>query len=248
MWRPDDLGPPAFLRKEGVMKRSAWTTALAVGGGLLLASLAGASPRSEKAGAELDVATNVRKELAGLPYYGVFDLLTYKVSDNGVVTLGGCVYQLPLREDAERVVRRIKGVKDVQNKIERLPVSPMDDDLRGAVYQAIYRDSVLSRYGTPDDMLTASRPRFRAWGRGFHGWAVFGEPRWSGRPFLGMEPVGNYAIHIIVQNGNLTLVGVVDSQPDKDLATIRAKGVGGVFAVTNDLQVETRPKVQAKAK
>ena len=44
-------------------------------------------------------------------------------------------------------------------------------------------------------------------------------------------------IHIIVANGNVTLEGVVDSQADKDLATLRAKTVGGVFNVTNNLVV-----------
>ena len=45
-------------------------------------------------------------------------------------------------------------------------------------------------------------------------------------------------IHIIVNNGKVTLVGVVASKADKDLAALRANTVGGVFTVTNDLQVE----------
>lgn len=44
-------------------------------------------------------------------------------------------------------------------------------------------------------------------------------------------------IHIIVKNGNITLVGQVDNQSDKDLAGIAAKGVPGAFGVTNDLTV-----------
>lgn len=44
-------------------------------------------------------------------------------------------------------------------------------------------------------------------------------------------------IRIVVQNGNVTLVGVVNSQADKDVAGLRANGVPGVFKVTNDLQV-----------
>jgi osmotically-inducible protein OsmY len=35
----------------------------------------------------------------------------------------------------------------------------------------------------------------------------------------------------------VTLEGVVDSQADKDLVNIRAKGVPGTFSVTNNLQV-----------
>jgi hyperosmotically inducible protein len=44
-------------------------------------------------------------------------------------------------------------------------------------------------------------------------------------------------IHIIVKNGNVTLVGVVDSETDKNLAGIAANGVSGAFKVTNDLAV-----------
>ena len=47
-------------------------------------------------------------------------------------------------------------------------------------------------------------------------------------------------IHIIVKNGDVTLVGVVALQSEKDLAGIRANGVAGVFSVTNDLRVEGR--------
>ena len=46
------------------------------------------------------------------------------------------------------------------------------------------------------------------------------------------------AIHIIVKNGNVTLVGVVSSEMDKNVANITANGVSGVFKVTNELGVE----------
>jgi len=47
----------------------------------------------------------------------------------------------------------------------------------------------------------------------------------------------NPSIHIIVDNGHVTLKGVVDNEGDKNLAFIRANGVPGVFSVTNELQV-----------
>jgi hyperosmotically inducible protein len=47
----------------------------------------------------------------------------------------------------------------------------------------------------------------------------------------------NPSIHIIVENGHVTLKGVVDNQGDKNLAYIRANGVQGVFSVTNELLV-----------
>jgi hyperosmotically inducible protein len=48
----------------------------------------------------------------------------------------------------------------------------------------------------------------------------------------------NPSIHIIVDNGHVTLKGVVSNQGDKNLAYIRANGVPGVFSVTNDLMVQ----------
>ena len=45
-------------------------------------------------------------------------------------------------------------------------------------------------------------------------------------------------IHIIVKNGNVTLMGVVATEADKNLAGMMANGVSGVFKVTSDLRVE----------
>lgn len=50
---------------------------------------------------------------------------------------------------------------------------------------------------------------------------------------LGTQP----SIHIIVDNGHVTLVGVVDNEGDKNIANIRANTVPGVFSVTNNLRV-----------
>lgn len=44
-------------------------------------------------------------------------------------------------------------------------------------------------------------------------------------------------VHIIVENGDVTLMGVVGSEQDKTIANIRANGVSGVFSVTNELEV-----------
>jgi hyperosmotically inducible protein len=48
------------------------------------------------------------------------------------------------------------------------------------------------------------------------------------------------SIHIIVKNGNVTLEGVAANEADKNVANIQAKGVPGVFSVTNNLQLETK--------
>jgi hyperosmotically inducible protein len=63
------------------------------------------------------------------------------------------------------------------------------------------------------------------------------------RSIYGFPTLNKYAIdpakpiRISVQNGNVTLYGVVDSQADKDVAGIRANSVPGIFKVTNDLTV-----------
>jgi hyperosmotically inducible protein len=87
----------------------------------------------------------VRHELVMLPYYGVFDNLTYRVDGNSV-TLMGQVTRPTLKSSAENVVKDIEGVERVENKIEVLPVSPQDDDIRLAAYRAIYGHTALNRY------------------------------------------------------------------------------------------------------
>jgi hyperosmotically inducible periplasmic protein len=147
--------------------------------------------------AEAKIAQQVRHQLVMLPYYGVFDDLAFKV-EGGTVTLMGAVTRPVLKSDAENVVKRIEGVTQVINEIKVLPLSPMDDQIRRAVYRAIYGDPALStRYG------------FQA------------------------VP----SIHIIVENGHVTLEGVVANEMDKNLCNLRASGVPNVFSVTNDLRV-----------
>jgi len=143
------------------------------------------------------ITREVRHELVMLPYYGVFDNLAFKVN-GGTVTLLGQVTRPTLKSDAENVVKRIEGVAKVDNQIQVLPLSPMDDKIRLQEYRAIYGQTGLEKYA-----LQSVPP-----------------------------------IHIIVDNGKLTLEGVVDSEADKNLAGLRANGVPGVFSVNNNLRVQ----------
>jgi hypothetical protein len=175
-----------------------------------------------------DMVSDIRKELMGLPYYGVFDFLVFS-SDGPTVTLGGYAYNGSLKTDAEREAKKVAGVENVVNNIEILPASINDDQIRWAAYRAIYRDAALSRYAPGGGWV----PHGRMWrfDRPFGGFD-------SGR-FSGQEPLGNHPIHIIVQNGRVTLLGVVDSQMDRTLAEMKVRQLPGTFAVTNELQVET---------
>jgi len=62
----------------------------------------------------------------------------------------------------------------------------------------------------------------------------------SGDPALEIYRLGLlHSIHIIVKGGHVTLEGTVLNEGHKNLAGMRAKGVSGVFSVTNNLRIET---------
>ena len=87
----------------------------------------------------------VRHQLVMLPWYSVFDNLAYQVEGDKVI-LSGQVTRPVLKSDAEAAVKSLEGVSSVVNNIEVLPASPMDEQLRRALYRAIYGDPGLSRY------------------------------------------------------------------------------------------------------
>jgi hyperosmotically inducible protein len=152
-----------------------------------------------------ELASKVTHEVRMYSWYSIWDNINVRV-DNGRVELMGQVSQPYKKSDLQRIVDRIPGVKSVENELEVLPLSPMDDQLRVQVARAIYRDSVLSRYA--------------------------------------MEPIPS--IHIIVDNGHVTLEGVVNTAMEKNVAGIRANGAGLSFGmITNNLQVETPAKTRS---
>jgi hypothetical protein len=169
----------------------------------------------------------IRKELLQLPYYSVFDYMAFSY-DKGTVTLMGYAYHLGLKQDAVRATKRAPGVDQVIDKIEELPASQMDDELRWKTYYKIYRDPFLSRYAPGGGLLWGHRHPFST---GFHGGL-------GGARFPGAEPLGDFPIHIIVKNGKMTLLGVVDNESDKTVAGARAREVPGSFGVENELVVE----------
>lgn len=111
----------------------------------LLALTASVAVASTSATAQQRLMEKIRKELVTLPYYGVFDNLSYDVQGNTVI-LSGQVVRPSTRQDAERRVARIEGVDRVINNIEVLPVSGFDDAIRARTYRAISRTGSLYRY------------------------------------------------------------------------------------------------------
>ncbi len=87
----------------------------------------------------------VRHELNMLPYYGVFDYISFRV-DGDKVTLFGEVAQPVLKLDAEYAVKHIEGVRQVDDQLEVLPLSPNDNRIRFQTYRSIYGYGPLNRY------------------------------------------------------------------------------------------------------
>jgi hyperosmotically inducible periplasmic protein len=91
------------------------------------------------------IVKEVRHELLMLPYFGVFDYIAFKV-EGSTVTLLGEVVRPTLKSDAENSIKRIEGVENIENQIEVLPPSSMDDRLRVRLFRAIYQYPALQKY------------------------------------------------------------------------------------------------------
>src|SRR6185437_11962733 len=75
---------------------------------------------------ESRIVKKVGHELLMLPYYSIFDDLSYTVNGN-TVTLYGDVVRPVLKSDAQNVVKRIEGVEQVVNQVQVLPLSSFDN-------------------------------------------------------------------------------------------------------------------------
>ena len=160
-----------------------------------------------------------------MPYYGVFDFLTFRY-DKGTVVLGGFAYQGTLARDAERAVRRVRGVDRVTVQIRTLPTSPMDDDIRWRVFYAVYTNAFLMKYNPGGGLLWGHTHPLRP------GLLV------PFAAFPGMQPVGRYPIHVVVEAGKVRLLGAVDSDADKTIAGMAARNAAVSFGVENELIVD----------
>ena len=134
--------------------------------------------------------------------------------------LKGYASRPTLKSEAQNVVKGIEGVQSVDNQIQVLPPSPNDDRIRIGVYRRIYSQPALRKYtSSPVGFGRVPSVALEAGG-------ITQDP-----------PLGYHAIHIVVDNGNVILTGVVDSQSDADIAAIQANLTPGVFSVDNDLQI-----------
>jgi len=146
--------------------------------------------------AQAKIAKAINHNVIMLPYYGIFDSLSYQLQGRTVI-LTGEVTNPSLKPDAERAVKKVEGVDKVVNNIEILPPSPIDQQIRERVRKTIYSYGPLFKYSR--------------------------------------DP--NPPIRIIVKNSRVTLEGVVDSEGDKNLCTLRVNQISSVLSVTNNLRV-----------
>ena len=171
----------------------------------------------------LNMRAAIRKAIATLPNYGVFDDLSFDIQESTVI-LWGFASRPSLQESAEQAVKKVHGVERVISQIEVLPLSRRDDDIRADLYTNIYSDSALSRFGSRRDtpqLPSIAREEF----------GITNDP-----------PIGHHAIHIIVKRGHVILAGRVNTPGDRVIAETRARGTFGVFSVTNDLVVASEVK------
>jgi hyperosmotically inducible protein len=160
-------------------------------------ALADESVRAAAPVADADIQSDVVDAVLGYVHYGVFDSVGVAVED-GVVTLTGSVLQPWHKDDLQKRVARLEGVREVKNQIRVQPVSTFDDRLRVQLYRQIYGADMFQRY------------------------ASFANP----------------PIHIIVENGNITLTGLVNSQVEKAVLGTIARGTLA-FRVDNQVQIES---------
>ncbi len=105
-------------------------------------------PDNRTANRVQSIIKEVRHELVMLPYYGVFDWLEGEVKPDGPVIWRGEAVRPTMKSDAEKAVKRIESVTNVVNQIRVLPLSPMDDEQRIAIYRALFNgNSPLMQYG-----------------------------------------------------------------------------------------------------
>ena len=192
-------------------------------------------PQTEPGWSQEDLMRIVREvqhQILGLTNYGVFDWITFGIHGRTLV-LKGYASRPTLKDDAARAVKKIPGIDKVENEIIVLPLSNFDDRIRAQVYNRIYTQPALRKYNANQgNIAQAMGP----------GGASFGMMAGG---ITNNPPIGYHAINIIVNNGHVTLYGVVLNQSDASIAYIQANGTPGVFSVDNDLVVQGSKPGQA---
>jgi len=106
---------------------------------------AGTALASEGERKDLQVANDIAKSVNRYTNYTIFDDVNVNVHE-GLVTLTGKVTMPYKSTDIQKRVAKVDGVSRVINKLEVLPVSSFDDELRVRIARAIYSNSNFWNY------------------------------------------------------------------------------------------------------
>ena len=113
---------------------------MAVAALLLAAGVAAAADRKD-----LQVLNDISTSVNRYTQFTVFDDINASVSD-GVVTLTGKVTMPYKRDDIEKRVAKIDGVRELHDEITVLPVSQFDAQLRARIARSIYSNPSFWNY------------------------------------------------------------------------------------------------------
>jgi hyperosmotically inducible protein len=92
-----------------------------------------------------EIANDVAKVIRESVFYDIFDWVEGRV-DEGVVRLDGYVREPWRKDDYERLVEKVEGVRDIENNLEVLPTSPMDDQIRVRASRLIFHHPMFIAY------------------------------------------------------------------------------------------------------
>lgn len=107
---------------------------------VVLLSLIAVTPAAASAAPDLKdvrILDDVTATVNGCPHFTIFDNVSVSVED-GIVTLAGKMTMGYKRDELQKRVAAIPGVKQVVNQLEVLPASSNDDALRQQLARAIY--------------------------------------------------------------------------------------------------------------
>jgi hyperosmotically inducible periplasmic protein len=113
----------------------------------LLLGSAGFAAAQDGNAFDTQIAAEIGRQINNYPQFSIFDHVTGNV-DNGVVTLTGKVTMPYKKDDIAKRAAAVRGVREVQNRIDVLPVSTYDDELRKRVARAIYGNSAFWQYAS----------------------------------------------------------------------------------------------------
>lgn len=176
---------------------------------------------------------------------GLFTLFVLAIATMMLLVAGAKAAARPDRDDDQAALN-----KRVAHELAMLPRYGVFDNLQysiqgnqvilsGQVVQPVTKlDAETSLKGVPgvaevvNDITVLPLSQFDNQIRRAEFHAIFSAPT-LGRYSMGPIP----AIHIVVNKGHVTLEGVVSNEMDRNIATMRAQSVPGVFSVTNNLQI-----------